>query len=102
MRALFLFLALSQGSTSTRTLATRPIAPNVRQRGSDSLPISVKLLNTGKTSAEAAQENHQAADATQINRRQLTANYILAGLALISVGLSWWTFHHTRLIARQQ
>jgi hypothetical protein len=100
MRALLLVLALSQQPQSASSQNAK--TPAAQQRGSDSLPLSVKLLNTGKTAEEAEQEDKRAAESTQINRRQLVANWIIAGLSLLAVGVSWWTFHRTRQITRQQ
>jgi hypothetical protein len=58
------------------------------QRGTDSLPVAVRLLNTGKSAADAAQEAQAIADTQQTNRRQFWINIGLLFLTVVqSIGL---------------
>lgn len=103
MVRLFLILATLQGtSPQQRPITQRPSVTQGQESGSDSPLVSVHPLNAHNTAEETSQEDQRVAEATEISRRQLTANYILAGLAALAAGLSWWTFHQTRKITRQQ
>lgn len=57
--------------------ANRPQPSAPQQRGSDSLPITVKLVNTGKTEAEAAQEAQRIEEDRRLANQTYRLNFAL-------------------------
>lgn len=91
MLAILLALALSQNTPQVKSAApAKQQTAQTDQRGADSLPIAVKLLNTGKSTQEAAQDSQTVADNRKANARQFWLNIGLLMLTVVqAVGLVW-------------
>lgn len=55
------------------------------ERGTDKAPLSVKLLNTGKSKSETAQEAQQEKDTTSTNRWVIRLGFVGVGIALLQL-----------------
>lgn len=90
---LAVLLVVASPQNDTIQSGKKPAAAQQQQRGSDSLPVAVKLLNTGKSEHEAAQEadrikvEHGLATSTLIWTRALGIATII--LALGTLALYW-------------
>jgi hypothetical protein len=63
--------------------SAKPESAQAKQRGTDSLPLSVKLLNTGKSTKEAAQDSERIADSKKADARNFTLTIVLASATVV-------------------
>ena len=88
MPKLLLVLLILQASSApqqTKT-PTEPARAAVEQpRGSDSLPVSVKLLSSGQTAAEAAERAKQVESEQRIADRAFEVAMVTAGIYFVTL-----------------
>src|SRR5687767_11184288 len=97
----FLLIAalVLQNSPTKQTAATKgPVAVAPYQRGSDTLPVVVKMTNTGKSQAESDQDRIAAKWALRFT---LATTAFTLGL-LIVAALQWRTTDRQRVIMEKQ
>jgi hypothetical protein len=80
----------------------KPRPSTAQQRGSDSLPVSVKLLNTGKSADDARQETERIDENRRQYRQTFLLTVVVAAVGVIQVVAMWLTYWLMRRTAQRQ
>lgn len=93
-RLLFLFALSLQAPQKADSAANRGQTTAPDQRGSDSLPVAVKLLNTGEDEAAAKQNAERILEEKKNARNNLVLTGLLVLATVVSLGVlgyqSYW------------
>ena len=65
-------------------------APQTDQRGTESSPLSIKLLNTGENAAEAAEKADAVKHTEQTERWTVDLTFVLVGATILQFGALLW------------